>query len=183
MLKLLLSLLLFSALWGNAQETKLKFHQQLYLEPNVGVGFFHSIHNNIYETPNNYPSFNGSLGLNFRNSFMKTGIDFNYFFPLSLSSFRFQTSWNFHQFLNDNPSENYFCGPIMGVGYYDHPKYLGFTYFTIGLDNYFHNFHFAIKYDILETRGHYSYMKKANMVYLELGYAIHLGKKNKKTQE
>jgi hypothetical protein len=174
MLKLLLSLLLFSALWGNAQETKLKFFQQLYLEPNVGGGLFHTIENNKYETPSNYPAINGSLGLNFRNSIFKTGLDFKYF-SFILPSIRIQTALNLHQLQAEHPKKELFFGPCFGIGYSKKRDFGGFPYLTFGLENYYHNFHFALKYDYIVPRGDFNDLKKANYLYLELGYALHLG--------
>lgn len=182
-MKLTLFLISFFALSLSAQESKPKFFQQLYLEPNVGGGLFHTIENNKYETPSNYPTINGSLGLNFRNSYVKTGIDFNYFFPLSMPSLRFQTSVNFHQLLSEKPSEHFYFGPLLGIGYYEDNKAKGYPYITLGLDSYFHNFHFALKVDHMIPRGYLHYLKTANYIHLELGYAIHLGKKKNKTQE
>lgn len=180
-MKLTLFLISFFALSLSAQESKPKFFQQLYLEPNVGGGLFHTIENNKYETPSNYPTINGSLGLNFRNSYVKTGIDFNYF-VFTLPSFRIQTSVNFHKLLADNPKENLFFGPSIGYGYSKYRNYEGFPYLTFGLESYYYNFHFALKYDYIVPKGYFNYLKMANYIHLELGYAIHLGKK-RKTQE
>ena len=182
-MKLFLFLFTLFSFSVGAQETKPKFFKQLYLEPNIGFGRFNTVDNDYYEMDDHYWAITSSLGLNYRNSIFKTGIDFNYFFPLSMPSLRFQTSVNFHQLFSSKPSEHFYFGPLLGVGYYEDNIFKGYPYLTVGLDSYFHNFHFAFKYDYIVPGGYLHYLKKANYIYLEVGYAIHLGKKNKKTQE
>ena len=181
-MKLFLYLYTFFAFSVNAQESKPKFHQQLYLEPNIGVGRFNTVDNDYYEMKDHYWVLSGSLGLNYRNSIFKTGIDFNYF-VFTLPSFRIQTSVNFHKLLADNPKEHLFFGPSIGYGYSKYRNYEGFPYLTFGLESYCYNFHFAIKYDYIVPKGYFNYLKTANYIHLEVGYAIHLGKKKNKTQE
>ncbi|TXI85050.1 MAG: hypothetical protein E6Q38_01050 [Crocinitomicaceae bacterium] len=176
-MKLFLILITFFAFSVGAQETKPKFFQQIYLEPNVGVGLFHTF--SIYQDER-YIIPAACLGLTYKTNKFKVGLDMNYCFDFEMFSPRIQTSYNLSN-LNKHPRQ--FTGPLIGVGLYKEPNHKGSPYLTIGLDNYFRNFHFAIKCDIIKPGGAYDYIQRASFLYFELGYAIHLGKKNKKTQE
>ena len=169
-MKLLFSILLFSALWGNAQESKPKVSQQMYLEPNVGIGRFH-YHTELGDNEKHIlPT--TSLGLYFKSPKLKLGLDLNYCFELGMISPRIQACYNL---LNPKSYANSFTGPLLGFGVSKNQNNEGLLYLTIGLDNYYRNFHFAVKYDMLKTSGSYSFIKNARMLYLEVGYAIHLG--------
>ena len=176
-MKLTLFLISFFALSLSAQESKPKFFQQIYLEPNVGVGLFHTFSD--IDQVERYIIPAACLGLIYKTNNFKLGLDMNYCFDFGMLSPRIQTSYNLS---NLNKHHRQFTGPLIGVGLYKELNHKGSPYLTIGLDNYFRNFHFAIKYDIIKPGGAYDYIQRASFLYLEVGYAIHLGKK-RKTQE
>ena len=177
-MKLFLFLFTLFSFSVGAQETKPKFFKQLYLEPNIGVGLFHTVSDINQDQKYVLPA--ASFGLTCKTTKFKLGLDMNYCFDFGMLSPRIQASYNLSD-LKRHPRQ--FTGPLVGVGLYKELKHKGSPYLTIGLDNYFGNFHLAIKYDIIKPGGTYDYIQRASFLYLELGYAIHLGKKNKKTKE
>ncbi len=169
-MKHLTILFILFAFISDAQESKPKVSQQMFIEPNVGVGRFHYYTDLSDNVKDILPT--TSLGIYYRSKKFKLGLDLNYCFEFGMISPRVQTSYNF---LDIKLHPNYFTGPIVGFGVRKNLNYEGLPYMTIGLDNYFHNVHLAVKYDILHTRGHYSFIKNARMLYLEVGYSFHLG--------
>src|SRR5574343_389555 len=114
-MKLTLFLISFFALSLSAQESKPKFFQQIYLEPNVGVGLFHTFSD--IDQVERYIIPAACLGLIYKTNNFKLGLDMNYCFDFGMLSPRIQTSYNLS---NLNKHHRQFTGPLIGDGLYKH---------------------------------------------------------------